>query len=375
MWQIPTDGVPYHAPVAPVVPVAPQIPEGERIGSSLLGAFTHAAIARRQADLEQQKMVQDADLTARKLTLAEKAQNQDYDLKKMYYGILQENADSLGEYRRTALGRTVDAATARLKAEQEQQKYQDTITENDNRFQQARSDLKIDDPKFQTDDPAGWISNVRELQHRFGTAQVGAVPDQLKGLQSQVDQIKVPFYPDASFDGKNFIHDSKTPSMVPLEQIIQQYQDPDLRDHVESGLIAAGHGSIAQTLKEKHWFKPDEVTLKPTLDTYGKKVLRKVDLNRGTPEVPPVLQRKDNVRVEKYGQGSGGSGKSVQEQSNDLNNEAPLPKGKTSLNFTPTRTDQTLQHARNALAANPGARDEIMRRLASMSINPSLLSA
>src|SRR4051812_18432540 len=114
MWQIPTDGVPYHQPVAPVVPVAPQIPEGERIGSSLLGAFTHAAIARRQADLDQQKMVQDADLKARQLTLAEKSQQQDYELKKTYYGLLQENAHSLGEYRKTALDRTVDAATARL---------------------------------------------------------------------------------------------------------------------------------------------------------------------------------------------------------------------------------------------------------------------
>ncbi len=52
-----------------------------------------------------------------------------------------------------------------------------------------------------------------------------------------------------------------------------------------------------------------------------------------------------------------------------------IPAPQARIEYAPTQADRTLEQARRAFAINPGARDEIRRRLASLHINPELLGA
>jgi hypothetical protein len=141
----------------------------------------------------------------------------------------------------------------------------------------------------------------------------------------------------------------------------------------------------------------------PVLDAYGNALLNKagkVDLSRGKNEVTDVLTRPSNTRVERFGQGAdsgysgslpdnsgvtlpdnSGSGISTEEPDvlpgNDAEDQidAGPKQGSLQPTFTPTNTDIMLQHARNALAANPNARAQILQRLQGMGISPDYLNA
>jgi len=386
------EGIPHHPLVAPEVPSVKPMPQGEMIGSSLLAAFVHRAIASEQASLEQQRAMQSADMEARRLELARKAEADNFEIAK-------ENAASLATYRDIMapinLRRITGAQDEKLKAAADYGNYQDTINENDSRFDGAVRDLKLADATFQMNDPVGWIENYNELKNRFGTAVAGKIPRALKSLDVQADQLKVPFIQGAKTvtgtDGKvGWIGsgDGK-PIRVPIEQIVRQWQNPDLRESLENGLIAAGHGSFVDDLNDK--------TRKiPTLDKYGNALLLKAgkaQLNRGKNEVPKVLTRPANTRVERYG-GGNGSGDQTQQAADRMDTEESIPvepedittptgddtdqgpkQGSLGPKFTPAKTDVVLQHARNALAANPGARGQILQRLQGMGISPDLLNA
>lgn len=377
--------------VAPQIADVKPLPQGDMIGSALLSAFVHRAIASEQANLEQQRNMQAADAEARRLELAKKSEADQYEVAKY-------NAQSLERYRASYNPgmRAKQATDDKIAKAQAYQTYQDTVEENDNRFDNA---IKYEypilvDAKKQAEDPVGWIQAYHDATNRFGSAVVGKVPRQLGALKAQADQMKVPFV-----HGAELVQDPATKSwgwtganngkidQVPLEQIVRQWQNPQLRDSLSKGLVAAGHGSIVDVLEGKN------VKKTPTLDKYTNDILLKagkLEFNRGKNEVPEVLTRPTNTRVEQYGGGGAGdqsmgveslpaeaptTGISEEPDILPATNEdlGPLSGSLNQPRFTPTDTDQTLMHARNALAANPGAKPQIMSRLVAMGIPPDLL--
>jgi hypothetical protein len=355
-------------------------------------------------------MIQNADIQARQLELATKAEADKYDIEK-------QNADSLTSYRELMAPiirkQRDQAANDKEQAAKDYTNYQDTIAENDNRFDNAVRDSKLADAGYQTNNPVDWIQSFSELKNRFGSAVVGKPPRAIKMLQADADKMTVPWVP-----GAHLVQDPSTKEFgwqgsgngrainVPIEQIVRQYQNPQLREGITNGLIAAGHGSLAESLGAKTKFGfGDYAKVKnvPVLDAYGNALLNKagkVDLSRGKNEVTDVLTRPSNTRVERFGQGAdsgysgslpdnsgvtlpdnSGSGISTEEPDvlpgNDAEDQidAGPKQGSLQPTFTPTNTDIMLQHARNALAANPNARAQILQRLQGMGISPDYLNA
>lgn len=312
-------GVPYHPPVAPVVPepsdtAARTIAAGTQTG--VMG-FVHMAIAAKQAQLEQEQMLQRADLAAQELQYRDKWQQEDHAVakenadtnaqyRKDWFDVYNKNAETDREYKsglvKAKLQATADATAF-------QNKYAATESANDSRALNAAKNYKLDDATFWNDNPVEAIQALNDWKRRFGAAKVGAVPQMTDAFDAQVKKITVPFLAGAEYEqqldesgkplkdenGKQIwkwtgIGENPVPKPIPLTDILAMWNDPTQRQYVEKGMIAAGHGHIVDQIQKS----TGNIVHKPYLDAYAKKILMAADKmkpSEAQSEVPPILQQ------------------------------------------------------------------------------------
>ncbi len=300
-WNTTNEGVPYHPLVAPEVPVAPQIQAvGTDIGSSIVSAFVHRAIAAEQTNLDQQKLLQNADLAAKGLQLDAQKQQQTYEVAK-------ENADSLEQYRSDEQAwhekNYSERQTALKTAQESKQAQQDAIVANVTSMNDLDKQSYVDgkdnglfDDKLLTSDPGEYIMRAKDFKDKYGLAQQGATPKLIADVSKRAGSITVPYAPGAELvdptgkstgkdlawrvpvqasDGSTKYVDAATQAKpTPLLSIYNQYQtDPR---GVEKALIAAGHGSI------KHETTATGKQATPVLDEWATKLTKAFSKKQGT---------------------------------------------------------------------------------------------
>lgn len=319
--------VPYYKPVAPEVPqpdntAAKIISAGTQAG--VMG-FVHMAIAAKQAQLEQQQILQKSDLAAQQLGYEDKWNTDKHELDKTIasqmntyrtgmLGVAQQNADTLEQYRKDE----IQAAGDKLKAQNIlTSTYATTEAKNDHAVMDDVHKFGLDDNTKWNDDPVGQIAKLNDLKVRYGTAQVGAAPEIIAGLNSKANNIKVPFLPGAQYSeikdpatGKSAYQWSgadqtgkpvTSPMLLPLPKLLEMYNDPTQRPSVENGLIAAGHGHIVDQITNtpSSGFLGFRRNVKntahtPVLDEYGNKLLvaaGKMQPSTEQNRVPSALQQ------------------------------------------------------------------------------------
>lgn len=403
------DPVPFYHPVAPEVPVPHQMPQGDLIGGNIVAAFTQRAIASEKAQLDQQQNLQNADLDAQKLDLAKTNSANDFQLKKILYGSYQTNADA--NYQRATR-----ATKSLMDDTQQKQMIQDKLLQYNDKVKQEPEFKQFTDVKNWDEDPVGTNAAFLRFQDNHRSDVMSVASDTIHQFGRLADQQKIPYHDGAVFvpahnvtvikndipqttkvDGA-FDYTGSSRKDVPVWQIAKSYAEtkegsPE-RQKILWGLMAAGQDKIAESLIQtgtepttvddpKHPGQKIPTTrdvlvhkrvigvserAQKILDAAGK-----TDFSRGTDQTPEIF-------TEKY--------KSKQPLGIDYNNpdqsgptlpEPDLPPLQgtepTSSIGAPTNTDVTLSHAKAALAANPQARDEIVKRLAGMQIDPKLLFA
>lgn len=402
------EGAPYYRPVAPEVPVAPREPQGERLGGNLLTAMTQAALARERAQIEQEQNLRSADLAAQTLELKKQDLKQDYELKKILYGSYQTNAEANQTRATSALERITGEATRR-------QEVNDELIATNDKIKSEPEYKFISDQSNLDKDPVGYWANYRRFSENHASDVMSIAPDIIKQVKPLVDQQKIPFREGARWvPGGEMEIDGKTKTVpghfensgaevrdVTVWQLAERYKDakpgPE-RDQILHGLMAAGQQKIATSIEKFH--KKDSVegeramTRKKNVFSVSDKAQKildageKTDFSHGKDVTPEIF-------TEKYKKGGAmgvdynGSGNPDYVDPNEearlrLESEQTIPIEPDDIStptssakpagFTPTPTDVTLQQARNALAANPRARDEIVRRLQARNINPALLA-
>lgn len=372
-------GVPYYGkPVEPDVPVAPKEPQGERIGSSLLSAMVQGALGRERAQIEREQMVQAADISAK-----------DMDLKRQQLGMQHEyqmgvlkaralNSDLALKSHATIIGRMAQVASDRYERDQRQNAFDDKAMQDAG---------KLNDPTYWADKPIDAADKFLDWSGRYGSAVEGRVPRQMKEWQAKADLTKITQRVGAQWDNaKDQWTGGKTVSR-PAVQVLEEWKhNPNERPRMTQELLAAGNTTSVehlnnvtkqQTKTTKNMFgfgatvgtedvsepfvqKTRSTGMDATTQGYLDKT-NNLKLTPGENQVPPDLQTKYHK----------GMPAPPAYDPPDIP-DAPLPD--TSYN-TPTKTDITLQHARNALAANPQARGTIEQRLSSMGIDPVHLDA
>lgn len=330
-FQFSNEGVPYHQPVAPVVPTpdntaAKLIGQGGEAG--VMG-FVHMAIAAQQAKVEQQQMLQKADLAAQELQHRDQWQQQDYEVAKQnadtnaqyrkdWYDIYKENADTEKDSKSALLKEKI---RQKMAGDDFMANYATTQTQTENSALQAATKLKLNDERYRNNYPVEWLAAKDDFERRFGTAKVGAIPGMINTLNTQAKSMTVPFvqgaeYTDLDEKGNHtgqYSWSGMTPSggkqmspvPVPLTQIVSMWQDPTQRQYVEKGLIAAGHGHVVAQVQKagigidipwtgRRIGTKDQISNVPTLDAYGSNLLNsagKVKPSEARNEVDPILQQ------------------------------------------------------------------------------------
>lgn len=233
-FDIPSPAVPYYKPVEPVVPTpdntaAKLISEGT---ATALQAFTHMAIARRQAELEQQKQLQDADLESRKLNILEQHGDEEFQLKKQLYDTYQTGADARLTTAKANLARFTSMAKARQDIQEKQQMFSDKVEAD-------KKNLGLDDPNLQND-PVAFGLALDKFQSHWGQAPPTAgVKDQIAYYKNIADQQTIPVRFGAVKDpDKGWI--GPEAKAVPIRQIFNGLRNPETQDGWLNGLMAAG---------------------------------------------------------------------------------------------------------------------------------------
>lgn len=361
-WDIPSQGTPYYRPVAPEVP-APDNTAARIISAGTpvaIEAFTRMAIARENARNEQAKMLQDADLAAKKLQFDYKKQGDDYNVAK-------ENADSLEQSRKDLAQwhqDTVDERSETLKnklnatlaAQDAVTNWEKGIASND---AAAVNDLKGISPELMKSNPGEFIVQSNDWNLKHGDAKVGAVPALQSRLSKQVNSLTIPFVPNAQYvtaDGKDtgkpedlqwrvpatngkWIPASSQVGQANLVDIYHKYQDEQNRQAIMKGIIAAGHGSVVHQTDPKL----GKVAV-PTLDKYAAGILGSFGKQRETPasQTPPGLMYTTHP---KWSINAGGGTES------DMPSTAPDPADE--------RQKREEDYARGLISTNPGRADAI----------------
>jgi hypothetical protein len=423
-WDILQQPAQYHAPVAPEVP-APDNTAAKIISAgtdSAVNAFVRMAVQRNQAELERQKQVQDAALTLRAQDIAKENNKLDYE-------VGMANAKSLA-LSRVGIGsggitdpkwRAQQSFLWRQQQDEIVKQRQMSVAALDHQAITEAHDLGLNDEKNWVNDPVGTLDKFMNWQGRYGNAVEGQIPGELNRMKTRADQLKIPVRVGATLKPEAYVKPDNAAlgtkpryvppqwehgelQHVPLSEFVQKWRyHPELRDELRTQLFAAGgntqtidrieKGSPAR-IKTTNFMgmfpskeivdkgKPDTLVHRTDLNPDVKGMLQKAETGtflKGENQVPEELTKPYKRGMDPFGGGD------VIDQSNDLNNTAPLPEPQSpasstpveppQLNFGATQTDRTLEQARRALAANPGARDEIRRRLAGLNINPDLLGA
>ncbi len=352
-WNTTNEGVPYHPLVAPEVPVAPNIqPVGGELGSSIVSAFVHRAIAAEQTNLDQQKLLQNADLAAKGLQLDAQKQQQTYEVAK-------ENADSLEQYRSDEQAwheKTYHDRQTVLKNTQDAKHAQDEAMisfANDINTTDARSTRDVK-PFLSTatykDNPAEAYRMGQAYIDKYSGAEVGSTPQNVKLVQDKINNLKVPYVAGASFvnakgestsggkkgifSGSDLTPDQqlmwrlpnpKNPAqwiaakpyvqLLPISKIDEMYQDPVNHDQIAAGLAAGGHGTIVRTTDPND---KNKTTVSFKLDQYGQRLLD--GLGKTREDVTNVASAASRTKTPKLWQIKAGMGN--QPALPDASNEA-----------------------------------------------------
>ena len=423
-WDVLQQPFQYHQPVAPEVP-APDNTAAKIIASgSAAENFIRMAVARRQADLEQQQQIQQAALTMRAQDIA--AENNRLD-----YLVGMENANSLREYRMGSgiygnpQARAAAAAAIREKYRLNTEARVASQQQWDEKGLDALNAAGLNNEELWHTNPVKQLDAMEDWMGRYGNSYEGALHQEALRLKAKADLLKIRVREGATFlpGGTSPVTGVYVPPVwqggetrdVPLLEFAKRWRDnPDERDILIQNARAAGVNTrIIDELQSAEQRKARGYPAVPTLvhkDTFVPRVetIFKESgtgkFQRGPNQLPEDLTRPPKKEVDYFNEQfptdpsldhgelpapdlpeSGATfpepaappnvpGSSIESPSGMTFGPGGVPVDKkTSFNYSPTRTETVLAQARRALQYNPGARDEIARRLSEMQINPNLL--
>lgn len=262
--------------------------EGLKTG---LAAAAHFAEIKRQSDLEvmkiaaQERIAQDEHAVQRE-KIYKDSTYQDSMLKShaMYYDAMGQAATTRAEaYARGVAGL----------ADQGQEKAQ-FIQD----FKDRASELKLNDPKFERDDPAQFYLNAKELSNQYGTSTIPDVQKGIRAYRIQSEQHKIQL-PQVSYDeaGQPTVVGKVWPNVV-VGQVVDGLHDPTTHKLWYDRLELGGHITPGVKGKEiKHWFRKNEVIPEtpPMPDATAQGLLNKSeegDFGGAAPVIQPDLSKK-----------------------------------------------------------------------------------
>lgn len=305
-WNIQGQPFQYHQPVAPEVPVADNT--GAKIisagASAGIEAFTRMALANKQAQLEREKMIQDADLAAKGLELRKQELALDYDLKKKLYGSYETNAEANKAKAIGGVARFVEERDRRNMMEQEALAFNDSI--------RAEPEYQsVTNPTYMAEHPVEWAADFRRFQDNHASDQVSIAADVIKRYKPLADKQTVPFREGAVWqpghdglpdkDGAiphvpgRFETKDSVLRHIPVYQLAERYKQakPDSPEQKQIlwGLMAAGQQQIATKLEETGQYIDEEKTDEKTKKKYTLRtqVVQRQNVFSVTPEIKKKL--------------------------------------------------------------------------------------
>jgi hypothetical protein len=336
--------------IAPEIPNAQQNKGPELFMSSLgqgLSAFAKFAEIRRQSESEvlklaaQERISQEAHaLDAKKL----EAEIPMYEAHAKYFDAMT-NLDI--EKAKAYADGTATAAQRTIKYNQQKAAY---LQE----FQDRADKLRLNDPKLETDDPAQYYLNYKDLASEFGTSTLTGIPQALKNFKMRAEQHKIPL-PEVTYDenGKNpsIAKGSNGAPKIPkvvVGQIVEALHNEDTKDLFYDRLKLGNYikpGKDLSSWWQKKYYGPDEPTpeAKKMLDLSEKPIERTPTRNQPDFKVPATLPT----------------------DSSPPDAEGVIPQPSTDV-------DAYLSHARAAISAG-APRAEVEKRLQEMGIDTSQL--
>jgi hypothetical protein len=234
----------YHPPVAPEVPVPDNT--GAKIiaagAETAVNGFIRAAIARRQADLEQQDIIQRGHIAERQLEVEQDRTNKTYALglkgqdvtrqgNYLDYSIRDRNMDleeELLPYKEDALDALTSARNAKAKRDMA------TIKQTANMIEEAGKDatgLGLFDSEFQRDHPMQYAANAYGFRRLW---EATAEPKLQKTIKMFVDRANA---------SKATLPDPVTgkPTKYPWAQIGEDIKLKGLESPFVEQLVKAGY--------------------------------------------------------------------------------------------------------------------------------------
>lgn len=384
-WDVLKEPFPgYHPAVGPEVPrpdntAANLVAQGGEATGRLIaagtdtaiGAFIRAAIARKDAELQAQKLVQDSALTLNAQRIAEQQGLRNYNLTSQHYKLME-----------TTAGANSDAAMGAAS-------LADEVTARAN-------ELKVLDPEFQTKNPVQFAANLNKLMDEYPQAPAyTGIPDKFKQLQAIANDQKVSVKYGAVKDpalGTWFGGQSKD---VPIWQVVRDLYDPKKRDYTINVLEAGGHvqvnkekvtetkprtlgwGHLPVTLGETSTTKT--VTQRQWDPLINDVLKGRYDFSRGENKMKSFVPKRSLPQAIKYGTDLYDSRTTP---AGELDSNAPLPTDEIPIEPTDITgpetgsndTTQILGFARKAIAQGAPF-PAVAERLKSMSIDPNQIWA
>lgn len=212
----PETPVPFYRPVAPEIAQVRPLPEGDLLGGNLIAAFTQRAIAAENAKIDQQRMLQTADLAAKQLSFDREKLGDDYELRSKALGIDQQRADDLR-----------DAASRRLDLDEDLQKHRIPLLDAQTEYTKSTAklysnafvrnlafaskqadfldqagkdaeELGLYDSAFQTEHPMQYAKNALGFERMYGATTDPKLKATIKKFVDQANASKV------TLDGKQY---------------------------------------------------------------------------------------------------------------------------------------------------------------------------
>lgn len=387
--------------------VAPLIPNGTAddsagglvakivAGTDLAGTFlkgfaamSQATYQRQQVELEAQKLAQSFELQTDSHAIQREqlaAQLPVHKAHEQYY-LSRARAETAEAY---------DGLMGRAA-------YNRQLAELEATARKREADLKLNDPKFETENPIEFAANALEFNRTYKYAASNYIKARTGELQRKIDQQKMTVREGGTYEAdKGWV--GGRAYQEPIWRVVEGVQNPETRERYTEMLKQGGHikdetyevpgkpESLPawQQFINKHTMrdtppykpksktatrqKPDD-TIKPWFE--GGKTY---DFNRGQNEVPSELMApyRKGVGVSRGQQDNVDQATlRMQQEVGDLPApDLPVSEEPTASSApvgTPTETDKMIQHARAAVAHGAPIQ-AVAERLQSMSIDPSVL--
>lgn len=302
-WDVLMSPYIYHPPEAPVVP-KPDNTAAELISrgtATAVNAFLTAANQRKQAELEQERLTQQQALTLRAQDIARENNLLDYKVQQQNANSIEQSRKDFSRWHDQSLFERSEAEKARLNkglaAADAAINWQHGIDQNDTTSIDAMKGLN---PGLLRSNPGEFLVLAERWNIEHGNAKVGSVPELKKSLDERVNAITIPYvdgaeYVNAAGEGKGKPEDlmwrvpdkSGNGRWIPatsqvgqrkLLDVYHDYQDPVNQQAIKKAIIAAGHGSVIETVDPKLG-----KVATPTLDKWATRVLGSFEKTRETP--------------------------------------------------------------------------------------------